>query len=526
MDNPIRKTVTFFDDETMKLMRLLEGLRIKKINGERDREIEGIAYHSHKVKQDYLFVAIRGLERDGHRFIGEAVQRGAIAILLEDDAVSLPPSVTSILVGSTREALAEISSKFYEHPSSQFRLIGITGTNGKTTITYLLESIFKKAGETVGVIGTINYRYKNRIFPAPNTTPESLDLQRMLWEMRKEGVSCVILEVSSHALEMARVRGCQFDGVVFTNLSTEHLDYHKTLDRYFESKRKLFSEYLVMSEKPKRFAVTNRDDPRGEEIIEGLSLPVLRYGFHPSSEVSVREVMASFEGLSCRVKTPHGEFPLRSKLIGRFNLYNLMAAVATGIGADLSLEVIREGLEEVKGVPGRLERVENPKGVRVFVDYAHTPDALKQVLTALTELHTRTEPKGRMITVFGCGGDRDRVKRPLMAEVAGRLSDLVVLTSDNPRTEDPLAIIEEAELGFHSIGVKKLHPHKNDLRNFTRGYLIIPDRREAIRMAIQIASPFDIILIAGKGHENYQIIGKERFPFDDRIEAQKALGEG
>lgn len=509
-------------------MRLLEGLEVRKIIGDRDREIEGIAYHSHKVKQNYLFVAIRGLETDGHRFIGEAVHRGAIAILLEDEEIFLPSSVTSILVGSTREALAKTSSIFYGHPSSQFRLIGITGTNGKTTITYLLESIFEQAGETVGVIGTINYRYKNQIFPAPNTTPESLDLQRMFWKMRKEGVTCVILEVSSHALDMARVMGCQFDGAIFTNLSTEHLDYHKTLDRYLESKRKLFSEYLVMSEKPRKFAVTNRDDPRGEEIVKGVSLPVLRYGFHPSCDVSVQEVTASFEGLSCRVKTPHGEFSLRSKLIGGFNLYNLMAAVATGIGVGLSLDTIRKGLEEVKGVPGRLERVENPKGLRVFVDYAHTPDALKQVLTALIELHTQTEPKGRMITVFGCGGDRDRVKRPLMAEVAGRLSDLVILTSDNPRTEDPLAIIKEAEVGFRSIGVMKLplHNNKNNFRNPTRGYLIIPDRREAIRMAIQMASPFDTILIAGKGHENYQIIGKERFPFDDRIEAQKVLEEG
>lgn len=507
-------------------MRLLEGLGVKKIIGERDKEIEGIAYHSHQVKQNYLFVAIRGLETDGHRFTSEAVERGAVAILLEDEELSLPSSTTSILVENTREALAKISSMFYDHPSSKLRLIGITGTNGKTTITYLLESIFKRAGETVGVIGTINYRYKNQIFPAPNTTPESLDLQRMFWQMGNEGVTCVILEVSSHALDMARVRECQFDGAVFTNLSPEHLDYHKSLDRYFESKRRLFSEYLVLSGKSKRFAVTNQDDPRGEEIVKGLSLPVFRYGFRSSCDVSVREVRASFEGLTCQMKTPHGEFPLHSKLIGRFNLYNLMAAVATGIGADLPIEVIREGLEEVKGVPGRLERVENSKGFRVLVDYAHTPDALEQVLTALMDLHTQTGLKGRMITVFGCGGDRDRIKRPLMAEVAGRLSDLVILTSDNPRTEDPLAIIEEAEVGFHSIGVKKLHLHQSDLRSSTRGYLIIPDRREAIRMAIQVASPSDTILIAGKGHETYQIIGKERFPFDDRIEAQKALEGG
>ncbi len=507
----------------MKLMRLLEGVEIRRIIGETQKEIEGIAYHSKKVKQNYLFAALRGMETDGHRFIGEAVERGAVAILLEEEQNSLPSTPTYIWVKSSRKALAQISSIFYGEPSSTLRLIGITGTNGKTTITYLLESIFKKAGETVGVIGTINYRYKNQIFPASHTTPESLDLQRMLWEMRKEGVSCVILEVSSHALDMARVMGCQFDGAVFTNLTTEHLDYHRTLDRYFESKRRLFSEYLMRSKKPNRFAVTNRDDPKGEEMVKEVSLPVYRYGLHPSCDISVCDAVASFEGLSCQMRTPHGEFFLRSKLIGRFNLYNLMAAVATAIGSGLPLEAIREGIEELKGVPGRVEKVENSKGLRVLVDYAHTPDALERVLTALIELHNQTGPKGKIITVFGCGGDRDRSKRPLMAEVAGRLSDLVILTSDNPRTEDPLAIIEEAEMGFHSIGVKKLNLEGTDLWGSTKGYLLIPDRREAIRMAIRLASPPDTILIAGKGHEDYQIIGKERFPFDDRIEARKAL---
>jgi len=509
----------------MNLMRLLEGVEVRRVIGETQKEIEGIAYHSKKVKRNYLFAALRGMETDGHRFIGEAVERGAVAVLLEEEQSSLPSTPTYIWVKSSREALAQISSVFYGEPSSKLRLIGVTGTNGKTTITYLLESIFKKAGETVGVIGTINYRYKNQIFPASHTTPESLDLQRMFWEMRKEGVSCVILEASSHALDMGRVTGCQFDGAVFTNLTTEHLDYHRTLDRYFESKRRLFSEYLMRSKKPNRFAVTNRDDPRGEEMVKGVSLPVYRYGLHPSCEISVREAVASFEGLSCQMRTPHGEFFLHSKLIGRFNLYNLMAAVATAIGAGLPLEAIREGVEELKGVPGRLERVENSKGLRVLVDYAHTPDALERVLTALIELRNQTGPKGKVITVFGCGGDRDRTKRPLMAEVAGRLSDLVILTSDNPRTEDPLAIIEEAEVGFHSIGVKKLNPEGTDLRGSTKGYLLIPDRREAIRMAIRLASSPDTILIAGKGHEDYQIIGKERFPFDDRIEARKALEE-
>ncbi|MGQ9507804.1 MAG: UDP-N-acetylmuramoyl-L-alanyl-D-glutamate--2,6-diaminopimelate ligase [Thermodesulfobacteriota bacterium] len=505
-------------------MKLLEGVEVRRIIGETQREIEGIAYHSKGVRKNYLFTALRGMETDGHHFIEEAVKKGATAILLEEEATPLASS-TLIFVKNSREALAKISSAFYHHPSSRLRVIGITGTNGKTTTTYLLESIFKKAGENVGVIGTINYRYGDRVYPAPNTTPESLDLQRMLWEMKNEGVSCVILEVSSHGLEMGRVIGCQFDGALFTNLTQEHLDYHKTMDCYFESKRKLFSEFLIKSEKPKRFAVTNSDDPKGEEIVKGISLPIIRYGFHPSCDVSAHQIVASFEGLHCRIKTPRGEFPLNSQLIGRFNLYNLMAAVAAGIGADLPLETIREGLENVKAIRGRFEKVENSKGLQILIDYAHTPDALERALRALKEIKNNTKSEGKIITVFGCGGDRDRIKRPLMAEVAGKLSDLVILTSDNPRTEDPIAIIEEVEKGFHSIMLKELKANGIGTSRPEKGYLKIPDRRKAIRESIRLAQCSDIILIAGKGHEDYQIIGKERFPFDDRLEAQRALEE-
>jgi UDP-N-acetylmuramoyl-L-alanyl-D-glutamate--2,6-diaminopimelate ligase len=503
----------------MELMKILEGVEIEKMTGETPKEIEGIAYHSKQVRKGFLFAAIRGLEFDGHQFIGEAIERGAEAVLLEEEREI--PNRTLIFVPDSRQALAKISSNFYGNPSSQVKMIGITGTNGKTTTAYLLESMLKRAGYDVGVIGTINYRFDQKTISAPNTTPESLDLQRILWEMVKEGTSHVIMEVSSHGLDLDRVFGCQFDGVIFTNFTSDHLDYHKTLGHYFESKRKLFSESLIKSQKTKRFAVTNHDDPRGEEIVEGIDLPVIRYGLNPSCDVSADQVVATFEGLSCRIRTPKGEFSVHSKLIGRFNLYNILAAVATGIGMDVPLKAIKNGVEELGGVSGRFEKVGNRKRINVIVDYAHTHDALERVLLALKSI----QKDGKIITVFGCGGDRDRTKRPLMGEVAGRYSDLAILTSDNPRTEDPLAIIEEVEKGLKSLPLEEWHQDEIGSWRSKRGYLRVPNRREAIRIAVGLAQPLDTVLIAGKGHEDYQIIGKKKFPFDDRVEVRRALEE-
>ena len=508
----------------MKLSKLLEGVEIRKITGETLKEIEGIAYHSNQVEKGFLFVAIRGMEMDGHQFIREAIQRGAEAVLLEEEREI--PNRTMILVPNSRKALAKISSNFYGNPSSQVRLIGITGTNGKTTATYLLESIFKKAGYAVGVIGTINYRFGQKTTPAFNTTPESLDLQRILWEMVKEGISHVIMEVSSHGLDLDRVFGCQFDGAVFTNFTAEHLDYHKSLSHYFESKKKLFSESLMKSHKTRRFAVTNRDDPRGEEIVEGINLPVIRYGLGSSCDISADQVTSTFEGLSCQIKTPKGEFSIHSKLIGEFNVYNILAAVATGIAMDIPLETVKNGVESLEGVSGRFEKIGNRRGIHVIVDYAHTHDALERVLLGLKHiLRSSHQGNGKMITVFGCGGDRDRMKRPLMGKVAGSYSDLSILTSDNPRTEDPLAIMNEVEMGLKSLSLLEWHRDKIESWRSEKGYLKVPDRREAIQMAIRLAKPSDTVLIAGKGHEDYQIIRKQRFPFDDHIEAKKALEE-
>ncbi|MEW6377279.1 MAG: UDP-N-acetylmuramoyl-L-alanyl-D-glutamate--2,6-diaminopimelate ligase [Thermodesulfobacteriota bacterium] len=508
----------------MELEKLLEGVEIRRITGETHQEIEGIAYHSRQVGKGFLFVAIRGMEIDGHQFIGEAIERGAEAILLEEEREI--STRTMISVPNSRKALAKISSNFYGDPSSKVRLIGITGTNGKTTTAYLLESIFKKAGYAVGVIGTINYRFGQSTIQASNTTPESLDLQRILWEMVREGVSHVVMEVSSHGVDLDRVFGCHFDGVIFTNFTSDHLDYHKTLKHYFESKRKLFSDFLIRSQKPIRFAVTNHDDSRGKEMTDGIDLPVIRYGLNPSCDISADQVTSTFEGLSCRIRTPKGEFPIHSKLIGGFNLYNMLAAVATGFAMNVPLKILKEGIESLEGISGRFEKIENQKGIHVIVDYAHTHDALERALVGLkTIFETAPQNDGKMIIVFGCGGDRDRTKRPLMGVVAGRYSDLAILTSDNPRTEDPLAIMNEVEMGFKSLSLEEWHQSEISSWRSKKGYLKVPDRREAIRKAIQLARPRDTVLIAGKGHEDYQIIGKKKFPFDDRIEVKIALEE-
>jgi UDP-N-acetylmuramoyl-L-alanyl-D-glutamate--2,6-diaminopimelate ligase len=508
----------------MELKKLLEDVEVRKITGGTLKEIKGIAYHSKQVRKDFLFAAIRGMDVDGHRFIDEAIEKGAAVVVSEEERQVSNRAL--VLVSNSRQALAKISSNYYGNPSSKVKLIGITGTNGKTTTTYLLESIFKKAGFPVGVIGTINYRFGEKATPAPNTTPESLDLQRILCEMLGEGISHVIMEVSSHGLDLDRVFGCQFDGAVFTNFTSDHLDYHKTLEQYFESKRKLFSNYLRESHKERRFAVTNHDDPKGEEIVKGIALPIIRYGLGPLCDITADQVVSSLEGLLCRIRTPKGDISIHSELIGNFNLYNILAAIGVGISMDLPLKTLKEGVEGLEGVSGRFEIVENKRGIHVIVDYAHTHDALERVLSGLRSvLENRIQTNGKMITVFGCGGDRDRAKRPLMGEVAAKYSNLVILTSDNPRTEDPSAIQDEVEMGFKSISLKEWNQNEIKRWRSRKGYLRVPDRRDAIRTAIRLAHPSDTVLIAGKGHEDYQIIGRKKFPFDDRVEARKALEE-
>jgi UDP-N-acetylmuramoyl-L-alanyl-D-glutamate--2,6-diaminopimelate ligase len=462
-------------------------------------------------------VAVPGHKTDGRRFIAAALEKGARVIVTEQE-LTPPPKATVVQVPHTRLALAHLSAAFYDHPSRELVLVGITGTNGKTTTTFLLEAILTTAGHRVGVLGTVNYRVGGRLWPAPVTTPESLDLNRFLREMRREGATHALLEVSSHALDLKRVDRVVFAAGIFTNLSQDHLDYHKDLDCYFAAKSRLFLEILSNGSAPQGLAVLNLDDPRGHELRQLVQVPALTYGCHPESQV--RPLAARFhrEGLEARLLTPQGELEIASRLVGPYNLSNILAACAAALGLGLSPETVMRGVASLAGVPGRLERFGPPGGPHIFVDYAHTPAALAQVLAALQTLGF-----ARLITVFGCGGDRYRGKRPLMGQAAAEVSDLVVITSDNPRSEDPLAIIAEIEAGLAELGSPRLSLPQ--ARRGERGYLVAPDRREAIRLAVQLAAPDDGVLVAGKGHEDYQIVGHERRHFDDREEVQEALKE-
>lgn len=500
---------------TKTLRQLLDGLHGARVKGDDCLPVSGIAYHSQEVQPGGVFVAIPGHKTDGRRFIREALARGA-RIIVSEGELTPPPGVTAVQVPHARLALAHLSAAFYDHPSRELTLVGITGTNGKTTTAFLLEAILTAAGFKVGVLGTVNYRVGRRVWPAPMTTPESLDLNRYLREMRQEGATHAVLEVSSHALDLKRVDRVSFAAGIFTNLSQDHLDYHRNLDAYFAAKSRLFTEILGNGHGPPGVAVLNLDDPRGQELARLARVPVITYGRHPESRVRPLAAWFHREGLQARLATPQGELEITSQLVGAYNMCNIMAACAAALGLEVAPEAIVQGIASLAGVPGRLERFGPTGGPHVFVDYAHTPDALASVLAALRSLKFP-----RLITVFGCGGDRDRGKRPLMGQAAAKASDLVIVTSDNPRSEDPLAIIAEIEAGLRELGFPLLS--LNAARRGKRGYLVVPDRREAIRLAVKLAVPGDGVLVAGKGHENYQIIGPERRHFDDREEVQEAL---
>jgi len=499
------------------LKQLLRGCKDAQVLGDDRLSIPGLAYHSQQVVPGGVFVALKGTRTDGHRFLAQALAQGARVVVTEQE---LEPSegVTVVRVPQARLALAHLSAAFFEHPSRELVLVGITGTNGKTTTSFLLEAILETAGHRVGVVGTVNYRVGEETWPAPVTTPESLDLQRLLREMRARGVSHAILEVSSHALMQHRVDAVSFDAGVFTNLSLDHLDYHEDLDDYFRAKSRLFYEILVNGSGAHGLAVLNLDDPRGRHLQARVEVPTLSYGHHADS--AVRPLTHRFQrhGLEALLATPAGELKITSGLVGPYNLANIMAAAAAALGLGVPPEAVVEGIAGLSGVPGRLERLGPPEGPSVFVDYAHTPDALAQVLAALVSLDF-----DRLITVFGCGGDRDKTKRPLMGQAAARKSHLVVVTSDNPRTEDPLAIIRDIETGLTAMSYPRLTLAA--ARRGDTGYLTVPDRREAIRLAVDLANSRDAVLVAGKGHENYQIWGETRIHFDDREEALEALQE-
>jgi UDP-N-acetylmuramoyl-L-alanyl-D-glutamate--2,6-diaminopimelate ligase len=501
-------------------MRLTEFLTLQEVEeaqGDLNQEVTGLAYDSRQVAAGDVFFAIPGEKLDGHDFIPQALASGAVGIIAAR-ARAWPSGTTRIRTQDVRRAMGLWGAHFYGYPSRRMKLVGVTGTNGKTTVTYLVESILSAAGLNPGVIGTISYRYGNHEVPSHHTTPESPELHALLAEMEKAGIRSVAMEVSSHALVQERVRGIDFDVAVFTNLSRDHLDYHANMEEYFLAKSRLFTDYLKVSAKQKKAAVIYGDDPKGKELVKTIQdggLETWSYGEDSRWDIHPLRVQSDVAGLKGQLKVKDHHLDFSSPLIGAANLQNIMGAVGVGSSLGLPAEVIAKGIGELKSVPGRLEKVENKLGISVLVDYAHTPDALAKVLAAVRPL-----TQSRVWTVFGCGGDRDRGKRPLMGEIAARLSDLLVVTSDNPRTEDPLRILAEIEDGIKRTGLQKLGDPEREAK---RGYWIERDRQAAVGMALRAAQPGDVVLIAGKGHEDYQILGVQKIHFDDREVAREEL---
>jgi len=481
-----------------------------------DPEVTAICYDSRKATPGAVFVAIDGFAQDGHRFIGDAVHNGAAAVVCSK-AVSAPVPV--IRVAAARPALAEMARRFYDFPADEMVLVGVTGTNGKTTVTYLIEAMLKKAGHRPGVIGTINMRFAGKAFDSPVTTPESLDLQATLRKMLDSGVTHTVMEVSSHALDLHRIDGCAFDVAVFTNLTQDHLDHHQNMENYWACKQKLFFDHLkpVDATVPVR-SVVNTVDPKGRELARRLGAGVWRTATDGNGDIVPLVTTCDLGGIYGRIATPGGEIDFRSPLVGDFNLENLLSAAGAALALGIRLEAITEGIGATGCVPGRLERVADDGTRTVFVDYAHTPDALKNAITALRSL-----TPGRLITVFGCGGDRDSGKRPIMGAIAARHSDLSVITSDNPRSEKPLAIIEQIESGARQVRSRRYPIAALSNGWKASGYGVEPNRAAAIAAAIRAAGSGDTVLIAGKGHETYQILADETIHFDDREVARQVL---
>jgi UDP-N-acetylmuramoyl-L-alanyl-D-glutamate--2,6-diaminopimelate ligase len=492
---------------------LLEGLEVQSFCGDIGINVEGISYDSRNVNEGDLFVAVPGTRQDGGKFIRDALQKGARVVVAENVPQGIEESICFVKVSNSRKALAELAANFYEHPSKDLQLIGVTGTNGKTTTTLLLEAILKHSGFSVGVLGTLSYRWADKHRKASMTTPESLDLQRLFSEMRQDKVSHVVMEVSSHALALGRVKGCTFRAGIFTNLSQDHLDFHPTMEDYFSAKALLFQNGTSGMSAPLA-AVINTDDPYGRRLIEdAASREVWSYSVNSSdARVWVKTCELSPSGIKAEFSTPEGLLMVRSPLIGRLNLYNLLCAATTALSLGIPKTSISEGLRTVCCVDGRLQRVAIPPeaGFEVVVDYAHTPDAMEKTLGCLKEM-----TKGRLLGVFGCGGNRDRKKRPLMGMIGAQLADVVVLTSDNPRNEDPESIIKEIEPGVQGTGISFFDPGTKLCPD--RGYTVEADRKKAIQLALSWSRPGDTVFIGGKGHETYQIIGDRVFPFDDRL---------
>ncbi|MDJ0849366.1 MAG: UDP-N-acetylmuramoyl-L-alanyl-D-glutamate--2,6-diaminopimelate ligase [Myxococcota bacterium] len=504
----------------MRLSKLLAALPADMLTGAPDADpvIRGLCYDSRAVAAGDLFVALRGETTDGHAYLAQALELGAAALLVEDRPGDVDlHGRTAVVVRDSRRALAPLARCFFGDPAGELRLVGVTGTNGKTSVTYLAESILARADHRVGLIGTVEIRFPGESQRSLNTTPESLDLQRTLRAMRTQGVETAVMEVSSHGLELGRVAGCRFGVAAFTNLTQDHLDFHRTMDAYRDAKMLLFERHLADGGK----AVLNVDDPAAgsfERAARDAGAAVIRVSRDASgdADVALLEAEVRMDGTRARVRLPSGEVALALPLIGDFNVENLLVACGIAVALDAPAEAIASGVETCPQVPGRVECIEAdvPDAPTVVVDYAHTPDAVEKVVRTLRPL-----TRGRLITVFGCGGDRDRAKRPLMARAVAGSSDRVIATSDNPRTEDPERILDDVEEGLQ--GLERV---AHEALGETEGaYARLVDRRRAIEVAIAIARPEDTVLIAGKGHEDYQIIGRERLPFSDPDEARRAL---
>lgn len=476
-------------------------------------EVTSLHYDTRTVKPGGLFVAIEGFSTDGHSYIQNAVAMGAVAVVSQKPSAAPRPLIQ---VSDSRKALAVLADHFFGNPSRHLTLIGITGTNGKTTTAYLIENMLLAAGFQVGVIGTVNYRYKDKVFENPVTTPESLDLQRILAEMRSGGVTHVVLEVSSHAIDLSRIEGCRFDMGVFTNLTQDHLDYHGNMDRYWACKKRLFTQYLGFDKNP--LAVINTESPQGLELVSDLTYPCITTGRSPDNMVHSESSVIDLNGIRGSIASPRGSISFVSSLVGQHNLENILSAAGVGSALALSLDEIQTGIENTRSVPGRLERVSVVADRPVYVDYAHTPDALENVLKALQELAPE-----RIVCIFGCGGNRDKSKRPLMGQIAATLSHLTIVTSDNPRSENPEDIIDEILPGVRCVCQNEYSAKELNQGFDQKGYCREPDRKRAIEIGIRAAKPGDTVLIAGKGHETYQIIGDTSKPFDDRAVARSAL---
>ena len=485
----------------MILSKLINSLEKKHVIGNTETEINKITFDSRQVNPGDMFVAIRGVKTDGHKYIPQALSRGACAIVTEEDLNESFPGTTVIKVQNSRKALASLAACFFNYPAEKLKIIGVTGTNGKTTTTHMISDVLEEHGIKTGIIGTLYIKIRDKTIPARVTTPESLEIQEYLAEMVSAGIGAVAMEVSSHSLYFDRVYGIKFTGAIFTNLTQDHLDFHGDMKKYFNEKKKLFTR--IISKDKGGFGVINNDDPKSREIADILSVPYISYGLFNNPDLSAKNISLDMHGTSFTAKRAGLSIPVHMKMAGKFNVYNALAAIGTGLFMGVPPSAITKGLERTKGVRGRFELVSEGQPFGIIVDYAHTPDGLKNVLESAKLL-----TKNRLIAVFGCGGDRDRTKRPVMGETAAILSDVIIVTSDNPRTEEPEAIIADI-----ISGVKKIR----------KDYQIEPDRRNAIRLAIEQAKDGDVIVIAGKGHETYQIFKDKTIHFDDAEEARLAL---